>query len=88
MSETASEWCTIMPAPPMASPWILRIAQLRALEERHRSDGLMERAGVAAAKVAARNVSQRGPVVVLAGPGNNGGDAFVVARHLLAGSTK
>ena len=44
---------------------------------------LMERAGAAAADVAASMLgSRRGPVVVLAGPGNNGGDGFVVARGL------
>ncbi len=44
---------------------------------------LMERAGLAAADFAAALASERGKeVVVLAGPGNNGGDARIAARIL------
>ena len=62
---------------------ILDVAQLRALEARYADAGLMERAGAAAAEVALRLCGDRGrPVTVLAGPGNNGGDALVAARIL------
>ncbi|MSP95750.1 MAG: NAD(P)H-hydrate dehydratase [Betaproteobacteria bacterium] len=44
---------------------------------------LMERAGLAAADLAAQLASQRGKdILVLAGPGNNGGDARIAARIL------
>ena len=42
---------------------------------------LMENAGASVAREIARRWSAR-PLVALCGPGNNGGDGFVVARHL------
>jgi hydroxyethylthiazole kinase-like uncharacterized protein yjeF len=46
---------------------------------------LMERAGAAAAELAARLASPEGKdVLVLAGPGNNGGDARIAAERLRA----
>ena len=62
---------------------VLPIATLREVERRHAHEALMERAGAAAAELAtAMLASRRGDVIVLAGPGNNGGDAYVCARKL------
>jgi hydroxyethylthiazole kinase-like uncharacterized protein yjeF len=62
---------------------VLSLAALRDLERRHAQDPLMERAGAAAADIASAMLAGgAGRVIVLAGPGNNGGDAFVCARHL------
>ncbi len=44
---------------------------------------LMENAGAAIAREVANNVSA-GEILIVAGRGNNGGDAFVAARHLSA----
>ncbi|TMA54878.1 MAG: bifunctional ADP-dependent NAD(P)H-hydrate dehydratase/NAD(P)H-hydrate epimerase, partial [Deltaproteobacteria bacterium] len=62
--------------------------EMRALDRwtiEHGTAGavLMERAGEGAARVLrARLGRPRGPVVVVCGRGNNGGDGFVIARHL------
>src|SRR5258705_8532218 len=65
---------------------VYRTAGIRELERNAldglKPPGLMERAGLAAAEVARNITASGGRVLVIAGPGNNGGDAVVVARHL------
>jgi len=64
---------------------ILRCAELRTLETHYDNavPALMERAGRAAAELALRLLkNRRARVLVLAGPGNNGGDAIVMAHVL------
>ena len=64
---------------------LLRTDELRTLEARYADavPPLMERAGLAAAELALRLLkNRRARVLVLAGPGNNGGDAIVMASAL------
>ena len=63
-------------------------AEMRALDRwtiEHGAPGrkLMERAGAGAARVLRERLrAPRGPTVIVCGRGNNGGDGFVIARHL------
>ncbi|MDP3482818.1 MAG: NAD(P)H-hydrate epimerase, partial [Sulfuricella sp.] len=61
--------------------------EIRQLEQIALNNGvtdLMERAGLAAADLARELLAGKTSVLVIAGPGNNGGDALVAARHLKA----
>ena len=68
---------------------ILFTAELRKVEQSALKGSnpapLMEDAGLAAAKLARKLAGDSGkPILIVAGPGNNGGDALVVAKHLKA----
>jgi hydroxyethylthiazole kinase-like uncharacterized protein yjeF len=56
-------------------------AEQRAIAAGTGVEALMERAGTALAEAIERFAGHR-PVLVLAGPGNNGGDGYVAARRL------
>jgi len=61
---------------------VLTSAQIRVVESL--GHDLMQRAGRSVARLAMRLAQDTGgPIVVVAGPGNNGGDAWVAASELL-----
>ena len=68
---------------PILTATAMAAAEQRAIDAGTPVEQLMERAGAALAEAAYRFAGPR-PALVLAGPGNNGGDGYVAARHLAA----
>lgn len=86
LAELAAHWAAAAARPPITAE-AMRGADARAQRQGVAGTWLMEQAGaaVAAAVRALLVTTERvghGPVLILAGPGNNGGDGFVAARHL------
>ena len=66
---------------PILTAESMRAAEQCAIDAGASIEALMERAGAALAEAAYRYVGKM-PALVLCGPGNNGGDGYVAARHL------
>jgi len=86
LDDLAAHWSRSMEASPIGAE-AMTGADRRAQALGVAGERLMENAGCAAAaatKALARQTDRwaKGPILVLCGPGNNGGDGFVVARYL------
>ena len=68
---------------PILTAAAMRAAEQAAIDGGATVEQLMERAGAALAEAAHRFAGPR-PTLILCGPGNNGGDGYVAARHLKA----
>lgn len=66
---------------PILTAKAMRAAEQRAIDAGTSVEMLMERAGAALAEAVYRYVGKM-PALILCGPGNNGGDGYVAARHL------
>lgn len=67
----------------MMIPPLFRTSEIRAIEQTHGTAGLMEKAGLAVAALAKELLPDEAySILIVAGPGNNGGDALVAARYL------
>jgi hydroxyethylthiazole kinase-like uncharacterized protein yjeF len=72
---------------PILTAEAMRAAEQAAIDGGTKVEELMERAGAALAEAAYRFGGPL-PALVLCGPGNNGGDGYVAARHLMKRSVK
>jgi hydroxyethylthiazole kinase-like uncharacterized protein yjeF len=68
---------------PILTNAAMRAAEAAAIDGGTKVEQLMERAGEALAEAAYRFAGPM-PALILCGPGNNGGDGYVAARHLQA----
>src|SRR5215210_7298305 len=66
---------------PILTAAAMRTAEQAAIDGGASVEMLMERAGAALAESAYRFAGPK-PTLILCGPGNNGGDGYVAARHL------
>ena len=66
---------------PILTAEMMRAAEKAVIDQGTTVETLMERAGAALAEAAYRFAGPI-PALVLCGPGNNGGDGYVAARHL------
>src|SRR5438477_12009967 len=79
-------WAATAALPPIGAE-AMTGADLRAQKLGVPGQRLMEHAGIAVA-AAVKAIAEatgrwrKGPILILCGPGNNGGDGFVAARHL------
>jgi hydroxyethylthiazole kinase-like uncharacterized protein yjeF len=72
---------------PVLTAEAVRSAEQAVIDQGVSIETLMERAGAALAEAAMRYAGPI-PTLVLCGPGNNGGDGYVAARHLAARGVK
>ena len=54
--------------------------EIQEFKKRGNSFSLMKNAGTAAAKVILKSIKKQ-PIIVVCGPGNNGGDGFILAEY-------